>query len=314
MCIRDRLDIAPSFEVISYQEAGIGGSYQLGKWRVGLTLKLLSGIGVAKTERAVAALRTDDDIFQLELDTDIEVVAADFDNSDSFVNFGIVTLDFTDISLLSFRIPELDFDVSNSLLPFRGSNRGIAFDIGAVYELNEQWKFGLSVLDIGRIKWRTNAFTYQSNETATFDGVNLGRIDFTSSEEIFSFDNLRDTIDQVIEFSKTATTFKTSLAVQTYFHAQYQYNLNWSFGGAIYGRFGQNDIWGGSLAANYQWQRFLNVGFLYAIEANDWDNLGLNATLRVGPFQLYGMTNNICLLYTSPSPRDATLSRMPSSA
>ena len=24
--------------------------------------------------------------------------------------------------------------------------------------------------------------------------------------------------------------------------------------------------------------------------------------------------NNICLLYTSPSPRDATLSRMPSSA
>ena len=25
-------------------------------------------------------------------------------------------------------------------------------------------------------------------------------------------------------------------------------------------------------------------------------------------------TNNICLLYTSPSPRDATLSRMPSSA
>ena len=28
----------------------------------------------------------------------------------------------------------------------------------------------------------------------------------------------------------------------------------------------------------------------------------------------YWMHNNICLLYTSPSPRDATLSRMPSSA
>ena len=29
---------------------------------------------------------------------------------------------------------------------------------------------------------------------------------------------------------------------------------------------------------------------------------------------LYGQKNYICLLYTSPSPRDATLSRMPSSA
>ena len=33
------------------------------------------------------------------------------------------------------------------------------------------------------------------------------------------------------------------------------------------------------------------------------------------PFQLYSQgTPNGCLLYTSPSPRDATLSRMPSSA
>ena len=31
-------------------------------------------------------------------------------------------------------------------------------------------------------------------------------------------------------------------------------------------------------------------------------------------FDRTGAVNNICLLYTSPSPRDATLSRMPSSA
>ena len=32
-------------------------------------------------------------------------------------------------------------------------------------------------------------------------------------------------------------------------------------------------------------------------------------------FSAYGLANHIvCLLYTSPSPRDATLSRMPSSA
>ena len=31
-------------------------------------------------------------------------------------------------------------------------------------------------------------------------------------------------------------------------------------------------------------------------------------------FELGSETHNVCLLYTSPSPRDATLSRMPSSA
>ena len=30
--------------------------------------------------------------------------------------------------------------------------------------------------------------------------------------------------------------------------------------------------------------------------------------------ELQWLTNTVCLLYTSPSPRDATLSRMPSSA
>ena len=41
----------------------------------------------------------------------------------------------------------------------------------------------------------------------------------------------------------------------------------------------------------------------------------LNVAGTHGQPQLYGLnTRNACLLYTSPSPRDATLSRMPSSA
>ena len=36
--------------------------------------------------------------------------------------------------------------------------------------------------------------------------------------------------------------------------------------------------------------------------------------IRVGRKGTEGLENKYCLLYTSPSPRDATLSRMPSSA
>ena len=42
--------------------------------------------------------------------------------------------------------------------------------------------------------------------------------------------------------------------------------------------------------------------------------LGMNALLGVGQGSIRGSYLVTCLLYTSPSPRDATLSRMPSSA
>ena len=40
----------------------------------------------------------------------------------------------------------------------------------------------------------------------------------------------------------------------------------------------------------------------------------IKSTVPVGTTKKYSERHNVCLLYTSPSPRDATLSRMPSSA
>ena len=57
-----------------------------------------------------------------------------------------------------------------------------------------------------------------------------------------------------------------------------------------------------------------SVGFVYEPFANFTiiaDAYRIEKDETIGNF---GTTNEICLLYTSPSPRDATLSRMPSSA
>ena len=43
-------------------------------------------------------------------------------------------------------------------------------------------------------------------------------------------------------------------------------------------------------------------------------DVALLASVGVEPVVVHGGGPEICLLYTSPSPRDATLSRMPSSA
>ena len=54
------------------------------------------------------------------------------------------------------------------------------------------------------------------------------------------------------------------------------------------------------------------------LRAGDLDNNEIEISVQDNPqmpsFEIPGMQGNVCLLYTSPSPRDATLSRMPSSA
>ena len=62
----------------------------------------------------------------------------------------------------------------------------------------------------------------------------------------------------------------------------------------------------GTLYVNY-WGGTTNIGF--------GSTAASNVNIGVGPINT-GLLNayNTCLLYTSPSPRDATLSRMPSSA
>ena len=51
-----------------------------------------------------------------------------------------------------------------------------------------------------------------------------------------------------------------------------------------------------------------------AITDEAMTTIGKLSNLRVFRARLTGITDKGCLLYTSPSPRDATLSRMPSSA
>ena len=57
----------------------------------------------------------------------------------------------------------------------------------------------------------------------------------------------------------------------------------------------------------------LFAGSMKAIGAKGNEE-NVDRVIKVLMYDNYYQPNNFCLLYTSPSPRDATLSRMPSSA
>ena len=54
--------------------------------------------------------------------------------------------------------------------------------------------------------------------------------------------------------------------------------------------------------------------YVEVIKANTLLRVAVHRVVEVEPEEVLGSRYKDCLLYTSPSPRDATLSRMPSSA
>lgn len=290
--IGERVEIGPSFNFLSYSEIGIGGAIPLGKFRIGLTLNMIAGNAIVETKRANASLYTSDDIYQLSLTTDYEINTADLDIENDLFDIGLVALDFTDINLLNPDVPSFNSSLESAFYSFPTSNnRGIGLDIGITYELNDRWQFGWSVVDLGLINWKNNTAIYTSKETTNLNGLNIGIIDFEDTESI-NLESLKDSVEQFIVFEKNATTFTTHFPVQSYLSVHHQLSSKLEIGAVLYGQFGDNSTMAASLSANYKLP-FIRLGAVYSIVENHPFNMGLNATVELGVFRLYAMTNNI---------------------
>ena len=60
--------------------------------------------------------------------------------------------------------------------------------------------------------------------------------------------------------------------------------------------------------------QYITIKSLYSLISTGTENLVATGKVPKALHQVMGVPYMDCLLYTSPSPRDATLSRMPSSA
>ena len=101
--------------------------------------------------------------------------------------------------------------------------------------------------------------------------------------------------------------------------AQYSYNIRYLKGVDLL--YLPSGVWGGSDAWYKPLIRYHNGSSMFIASSNATDDLNLFLMDFAGDDEgnIIGVGRgwdnaNTCLLYTSPSPRDATLSRMPSSA
>ncbi len=280
--IGKKVDFGPQLNGSLYHEFVIGAGIELKKISVGVRAKLLSGIGNITTNKSKLELTTSDDTYQLNFKTDYE----------------LLTTSFVNIDTAAF-LENIKFNLNDA----KANNSGFAFDLGLSYKVNEKINIGLSLLDIGSINWTNKAKKYSSNADFQFNGFDLKKI---ATKDSISFNTKLDTLKNQLHFKEEATSYTTSLPIKIYLNANYQLNEKWNLGALIFYSKPYNSTKTTiGLTANYKLGKIISIGSSFGINENNATNIGWNTILKLGPVQMYGITDNIMAAFAPLSAKSS---------
>lgn len=268
--IGKEVEVGPRLDVLAYYKIGIGAAYQLDKLSLGLKLKSLRGLASIETEKSSAIITTSDDIYQITAATDYLVNAN-------------VAIEYDSINGIQIE----DFEL--------GNNNGFAFDIGASYDISEKLSVGLSIVDVGSVKFKNNTSSYKSQGSFVFNGI---EVDSLFSGGKFSVDVSTDSIINTFKVNTTVgTSYSHKLPTKVYLSGIYNVSEKLQIG-ALYHlyNYGNNNSHAIQLSGRFNWKA-ASLGMVYGVRDGSFDNLGLNLALKLGPVQIYGLTDNILTVF-----------------
>jgi hypothetical protein len=286
--IGQEIEFAPKLDIFGYQEFAAGAFVDITEnFTLGGRAKLLSGAGSISSEREQLRLNTDADVYQLTLNADYLVNSAG-------------SLDYN-----GFDEVETNFDFANfGDGNFFSGNTGFAFDLGASLRLGKL-ELAASVLDIGNIAWEEEVKNYSLDGVFEYEGLDFAQGILEDSTE---FGSVLDTIEQIYEVEETSVGYETTLPTRYYLSATYQLNEKLTLGGLFYGESYRGEMDPViAVAANMDVLPFLNIGGIYSFQDERFDNLGVNAALKLGPVQLMAATDNILTAFQPKNSNSANL-------
>lgn len=283
------MDFGTNLQLFGYNEFAFGAAFPITEnITIGGKFKWLSGFGDVSTDRTKLNLLTDDVAYALTLDADFRV------NSTGNIRYD------------GLRDITVDYDLND----FNGAqlfnqNTGVAFDLG-VHAKFGKLDLAASVLDLGgTINWKEDAQNFSLIGTFAYQGLDIAR---DVLEDSTTVESAIDSLFALYDFTETSNSYSTSLPVRYYLSATYQLNDTWRFGGMIYGENYRGESFPGvAVSGNMQLLSWLNLGASYAFRSETFDNLGLNATAKLGPVQVFGMTDNIITALNPKNSNSANL-------
>ncbi len=286
--IDQTVNVAPGLNFTVYSEFGLHAAYQLtDRLSIGGRLKLLSGVGNISTnlDREKLDIYTDPEYYQLTATTDYQINAGT----------GLVEIDYyNDGDSTSFNIDP--FGGSLSAGDFFSGNGGIGIDIGAEYQLNDKITLGASIIDLGNIRWGKSAVNLTSNGSYTFEGIDANDAFF--GEDSIEFNEALDTLATIFGFEETNKKYSTGLPTKFYLSGRYNVTKTFNVGLVGYGEIIRRKLRPAiALSAQKDFGRIFSIGGVYAIQNGRFDNLGVNFGLKLGPIQLYGVSDNVISVF-----------------
>src|SRR6056297_1745020 len=205
-------------DIKSYREYALGVSEQINdQWNFGVRLKILFGQFNFNLENN-SKLQTTQDQWILPKDA-------------LNLNTSIPGVEVTDSSgmLEEVKTTEAFEDDAGSFITdefLSHKNLGVAIDFGAIYRMNDQFEFSLSILDIGSISWKNNVANMSQKAEFNFEGYRIATLDQDSIVE-------RDFVDELVDsagFEVTNESYTTGLPAKIYLGGRWFANEVVSFG------------------------------------------------------------------------------------
>lgn len=268
-----------------YREFSLGYARKLSDaLTVGLHVKPLFGLAAVKF-----------DLNKLNLNTSLEEWSFDVDGS-IYASMPLEVYSGEDGVPDSLEFSDLSGDdIKKKVTNF--SNPGAAIDLGAVYDLNDNWSFSAAISNLGFISWKTDLNSVSANGSFAFEGLDIDVQDVDSIGEAFSalFDSLKTVVD-IRSGNKQFNTYLTPVAT---LGASYRLNYTVSFGFISQTYFQKYNFQQNfNLSTNVNLYHFLSASANYNVNIKGVNTFGMGLALKGGPLQFYVLADNIPTRYT----------------
>ncbi len=277
--IDQTLELAPSLYNTAYQKLSFPISYQKENWTFGFRPAFLHGIVSVNTVESELSLYTDPEFYQLTLNGNFNIQSSSILALDSDQNLGV----------------NFNEDFLNNGLSWK-SNGGFSIDLGARFQVNQKLKMGASIINIGQITWDKNVTSFTSEGTQNYNGIDLNPL--VSGDSL----DIDETVDDLVRTfqlkSDNISGFKTKLPVGFYLNGSYKVTESFSADAVVYAELFNKQLYPSfALNGRIRVLKFFYFGLSYGMRYNQWNNLGINTLIQLGPVQLFGATNNILTLF-----------------
>lgn len=214
------------------------------------------------------------------------------------------------ISLLDDENSDIKNDISTLQKRFLlGGNLGLGFDVGFTYQIDKQWTFDASLLDVGFIKHSKDIENYKLENQYTFEGIDPFFFESTENQTADDYwSNIEEDFEDLFDSEINTNSYITWRPIKL------NTSLNYSFGEkrfkdcyCLQANQGYQNAVGGqlyvinrpkqpqaALTAYYFRHLFkgLSAKITYTVDSYSFTNIGLGLSAQLGNVNFYMMADN----------------------